>query len=114
MKPLRLMPRNLSVGAGLKFTASHQLTDLQPGGDFGFADARTVQFSNLVGLESRCDGPAEFLPTLPGVHQGGPHPFRPAPFRTRRRWPAGLPWLDRLAASDPALRLASSTIVQVC
>jgi len=55
--------------------ANRGSTDLQPAGDFGFADARTVQFPYLASLESSGDGPAQFLPVLPGVGQASPDPF---------------------------------------
>lgn len=49
--------------------------DFEPASDFGFAEAGTMQFSYLIGLEPCRYGPAQSLSLLPRPGQAGTHPF---------------------------------------
>src|ERR1019366_4730935 len=49
--------------------------DRQAAGDFGFADARTVELPYLVSVEGCRYWPAQALAVLAGVGQAGAYPF---------------------------------------
>jgi hypothetical protein len=49
--------------------------DLQAAGDFGFADAGTLELSHLVGVEGCCEWPAQALAVLACVRQAGADSF---------------------------------------
>jgi hypothetical protein len=48
---------------------------LQAAGDFGFADAGTLELSHLVSVEGCCEWPAQALAVLACVRQSGADPF---------------------------------------
>jgi hypothetical protein len=48
---------------------------LQAAGDFGFADAGTLELSYLLGVEGCREWPTQALAVLAGVGQTGAYPF---------------------------------------
>ena len=48
---------------------------MQTVGDFGFADAGTLELSHLVGVEDCCEWAAQALAVLACVRQSGAYPF---------------------------------------
>src|ERR1700719_481843 len=55
--------------------ANRGAADPQTAGNLGLADTRTMQFSHLVGLESRRHRPAQALAVALGVRQTSAYPF---------------------------------------
>src|SRR5208337_4119548 len=50
-------------------------SNMQSAGDFGFANAGTLELSYLVGVEGRRQWPAQALAVLAGMGQAGPNSF---------------------------------------
>jgi len=91
-------------GIGCQDAAYRGAPDLEMTGDLGFADASTMQFSDLGGIVPRLPAaPVSFRSGGHGPSRRGPVPAE-SPFRTPRIRPVMRPWPGRRVWSDPGLR----------
>jgi hypothetical protein len=71
-------------GIGCQQPTNRGATDLQPSGDFGFADAGAMQFPDLGGVDGRGCGPPQLLAVLTSMRQASPRSFpQNLPFKLR-------------------------------
>jgi hypothetical protein len=65
----------LSLGSSVQDTAHRGAADLKTTGDFGFAEAGTAEFADLIGLKSRREGTAQTLAVGSRVGKAGTDAF---------------------------------------